>query len=115
MSSVVEELRLRCRNYGKIYIGGSLARTLLGIDNSFSEDSDIDLYIFASKPICLDGYVYGHRISCTYIPIEYHDKLIYSIPPGARHYPVVDLDLNPFYILDLSYIFSVVVDDEYED
>lgn len=113
MSSIIDELRIRY-GYLKIYVGGSLARTLAGIDNSFNEDSDIDIYIFSDKPIVLDGYIYGHRVASTYIPIQHHDKLIYREPPNEKHYPVIDLNNNIFYILDLGYIFPEVVDDVYD-
>ena len=103
-----ELLRLDIR--GKIYIGGSLARSLLGLDG-FNRDSDIDMYIFSDSPVVVEGVVMGHRIACQYIPYEYHDLLIRGSRPRERCYLVVDLNLNPFYILDLSYLFSVVVDD----
>ena len=108
-------LKNQALSYGlepwQVYVGGSMARTLLGLDYSFQPYSDIDVYLFSDKRLALRGHIYGHRIACQYIPLYFLEKLVYNYPI-PRSYPVIDLDMNRKYIKDLTEIFIMVIDDE---
>lgn len=106
---IITKIREKYFGY-RIYIGGSLARTFIGLDNSFKPSSDIDLYIFNEKPIYVDGYVYGHRVACQYIPTKYHDTLVTDTPYNDS-YPVIDLNYKTHYIRDIGTVFIKVRDD----